>query len=135
VKAGRLFREPPVLRSRHGVLRATLTVDDTVVDVADARVPAKVYKRSFPGPTLRVGPGDLLELRVVNHLPEPTNLQERGFHVSPIGISDNVLRTMAGRSANEGRVRMPRNIAPGTYWYHAHLHGVVEEQSSQGSRG
>jgi FtsP/CotA-like multicopper oxidase with cupredoxin domain len=134
-QAGRPFREPPELRSRKGVLRATLAVDDMVVDVAGARVRGKVYDGSFPGPTLRVRPGDTLELRVVNRLGEPTNLHEHGFHVSPIGISDNVLRIMPGHSANAVRVRIPRNIAPGTYWYHSHLHGLVEEQVFSGLSG
>jgi suppressor of ftsI len=129
------FRQPPVLRSHHGVLRATLPIDHTAVDIAGARVRAKVYRRSFPGPTLRVRPGDTLDLRVVNRLGEPTNLHEHGFHVSPIKISDNVLRTMPAHSANAVRVRIPRSMSPGTYWYHAHLHGLVEEQVFSGLSG
>jgi FtsP/CotA-like multicopper oxidase with cupredoxin domain len=35
-------------------------------------VRAKVYDGRFPGPTLRVRPGDTLELRVVNRMGEPT---------------------------------------------------------------
>lgn len=134
-EVGRPFREPAELRSQHGVLRATVPVDETVVEVGGARVRAKTYRGSFPGPTLRVRPGDTIELRVVNRLGEPTNLHEHGFHVSPIGISDNVLRTMPGRTANSVRVRIPRDIAQGTYWYHAHLHGLVEEQVFSGLSG
>ena len=132
---GRPLREPAELRSHHGVLRATLPVEEKVVEVAGARVRGKVYGGSFPGPTLRVRPGDKLALRVVNRMGEPTNLHEHGFHVSPIGISDNVLRTMPGSTANRVRVRIPRDIAPGTYWYHAHLHGLVEEQVFSGLAG
>jgi FtsP/CotA-like multicopper oxidase with cupredoxin domain len=134
-QAGPPFREPPELRSRHGVLRTTLTVDERRVAVAGMRVRAKVYRGSFPGPTLRVRPGDTLDLRVANRLGEPTNLHEHGFHVSPVDLSDNVLRTMPGRTADRVRVRIPRNIAPGTYWYHAHLHGLVEEQVFSGLSG
>jgi FtsP/CotA-like multicopper oxidase with cupredoxin domain len=132
---GRPLRQPPELRSHNGVLRATLPVDERVVDVAGRRVRGKFYRRSFPGPTLRVRPGDTLELQVVNRLGEPTNLHEHGFHVSPIGISDNVLRTMPGSSANRVRVHLPRDMAPGTYWYHAHLHGRAEEQVFSGLAG
>lgn len=134
-QSGRPLREPRELRSHEGVLRATLRVDDAVVDVAGARVRGKVYDGRFPGPTLRVRPGDTLELRVVNRTGEPTNLHEHGFHVSPIGISDNVLRTMPADSANRVRVRIPRDIAPGTYWHHAHLHRLVEEQVFSGLSG
>jgi FtsP/CotA-like multicopper oxidase with cupredoxin domain len=132
---GRPLREPPELRSHNGVLRATLSVDETVVDVAGGRVRGKAYRRSFPGPTLRVRPGDTLELRVVNRMGEPTNVHEHGLHVSPIGISDNALRTMPARSSNSVRVRIPRDMAPGTYWYHSHLHGLTEEQVFSGLAG
>ncbi len=135
VDTGRPLREPRELRSHDGVLRATLPVDESEVGVAGARVRGKVYDRSFPGPTLRVRPGDTLELQLVNHLGEPTNLHEHGFHVSPIGFSDNVLRTMPGHSTNSVRVRIPRTMSPGTYWYHSHLHGLVEEQVFSGMSG
>jgi FtsP/CotA-like multicopper oxidase with cupredoxin domain len=130
-----VFREPPTLRSRHGVLRATLPVQRRQVFVAGARVWAKVYRGSFPGPTLRVRPGETIELHLVNELGEPTNLHEHGLHVSPIGISDNVLRTLPAHSAGEVRVRIPRNVPPGTYWYHPHVHGLAEEQSFTGLSG
>jgi suppressor of ftsI len=129
------FREPPSRWSRHGLLRMTLTVDQGVVDVAGTAVKAKTYAGSLPGPTLHVRPGDTIELRVVNRLGEPTNLHEHGFHVSPIGISDNVLRWMRAGSANAVRVRIPQDIAPGTYWYHPHVHGLAEEQVFSGLSG
>jgi suppressor of ftsI len=124
-----------VLRSRHGVLRATLPVERRVVRIAGARVRAEVYRGSFPGPTLRVRPGDLIELRVVNRLGEPTNLHEHGFRVSPVGISDNVLRTMPAGTASAVRVEVPRDLPPGTYWYRAHFHGLAEEQIFSGLAG
>jgi FtsP/CotA-like multicopper oxidase with cupredoxin domain len=132
---GATLREPPVLRSRHGVLRATLPVERRTVPIAGARVRAKVYRNAFPGPTLRVRPGDVLQLQVVNRLGEPTNLHEHGFHVSPVGVSDNVLRTMPSGTANTVRVEVPANLSPGTYWYHAHFHGLSEEQVFSGLAG
>jgi FtsP/CotA-like multicopper oxidase with cupredoxin domain len=134
-QAGQPFREPVELRSHDGVLRATLPVEETVADVAGARVRGKFYSGNFPGPTLRARPGDVLELRLVNRMGEPTNLHLHGFHVSPRGISDNVMRTMRGHSVNMVRVRLPRTMSPGTYWYHAHLHGIVEEQVFSGLSG
>jgi FtsP/CotA-like multicopper oxidase with cupredoxin domain len=134
-RPGAPLREPPVLRSRNGVLRATLPVERRVVTVAGARVRALVYRGSFPGPTLRVRPGDVIELRVVNRLGEPTNVHEHGLHVSPVGISDNVFRTMPGGTANAVRIKLGAGIAPGTYWYHAHQHGRTEEQVFAGLAG
>ena len=87
----------------------------------------RVYEGSFPGPTLRIRPGDTLRVNLVNNLetlPEglpanspfkcaplaghastehastcDTNLHTHGFHVSPEGNSDNpFLRVAAGES-------------------------------------
>jgi suppressor of ftsI len=132
---GRAFEQPAVLRSRGGLLKATLTVAQGADNVAGAEVRGKSYQGTFIGPTLRVRPGDTMEIRLVNRLGEPTNLHEHGFHVSPIGISDNVLRTMPASSDNAIRVALPRNLSPGTYWYHSHLHGLVEEQIFSGLAG
>jgi suppressor of ftsI len=132
---GRPFDEPAVLRSHHGRLTTTFTVEEGRFTVAGVRVRGKSFRGTFIGPTLRVRPGDTIELRLLNRLGEPTNLHEHGFHVSPIGISDNVLRTMPAGSDNAVRLRLPRDMAPGTYWYHAHLHGMVEEQVFSGLAG
>jgi suppressor of ftsI len=132
---GRPFEQPAVLRSRNGILRTTFTAEKGPFDVAGVSVRGKSYRGTFIGPTLRVRPGDTIGLRLRNRLGEPTNLHEHGFHVSPIGISDNVLRVMPAGSANAVKVRIPRDIAPGTYWYHAHLHGYVEEQVFSGLAG
>jgi suppressor of ftsI len=132
---GRAFDEPVELRSRGGRLRTTFTVQEHRFEVAGMRVLGKSYQGTFIGPTLRVRPGDAIEIRVVNRLGEPTNLHEHGFHVSPVGISDNVLRTMPAGSDNAVRVRIPRDIAPGTYWYHSHLHPLVENQVFSGLAG
>jgi len=132
---GHSFEQPAVLRSHDGVLRTTFTVEQGLVNIAGVDVRGKSYQGTFIGPTLRVRPGDIIEIRLVNRLGEPTNLHEHGFHVSPIGISDNVLRTMPPDSDNRIRVVIPRNLSPGTYWYHSHLHGLVEEQIFSGLAG
>ena len=132
---GRAFEQPVVLRSHGGVLRTTFVVEERRFSVAGVKVRGKSYRGEFIGPTLRARPGDTIEIRLVNRLGEPTNLHEHGFHVSPIGISDNVLRTMPAGSENVVRVRLPRDLSPGTYWYHAHQHGRVEEQIFAGLAG
>jgi FtsP/CotA-like multicopper oxidase with cupredoxin domain len=132
---GLSFEQPVVLRSAAGRLRATFTVQQGPVSVAGVQVRATSYAGDFIGPTLRVHPGDTIEIRLVNRLSEPTNLHEHGFHVSPIGISDNVLRTMPAGSDSAVRVAIPRSLSPGTYWYHAHMHGRVEEQIASGLSG
>ena len=56
--------------------------------------------------------------------------------MSPIGISDNVLRVMKSGTFSHIEWQLPSDIDPGTYWYHSHLHGLVEPQIFAGlSRG
>ena len=131
---GRTLTEPRELRSRNGVLKVTLRAQKTSFDVSGRTVRGFAYNRSYVGPTLRVKPGDTLEITLVNELGEPTNLHEHGLHVSPIGISDNVLRVMHA-GANNVRVKLPSTIEPGTYWYHPHQHGLVEQQVFSGMSG
>src|SRR5207244_4495914 len=84
--------QPPVIRSQNGVLTATLTESVGPARVGDTNVvDAWTYNGSYVGPTLMANPGDLLDLTIVNQLPEPTNLHTHGLHVSPEGKSDNVL--------------------------------------------
>ena len=132
---GRAFDEPEVLRSQRGRLTTTFRVQEGPFKVGGVSVRGKSYQGTFIGPTLRVRPGDTIEVRVMNRLGEPTNLHEHGFHVSPVGVSDNVLRTMPARSRRAVRVHIPRDMAPGTYWYHSHLHPLVEEQVFSGLAG
>ena len=76
-----------------------------------------------------------MRIQLRNGLKEPTNLHSHGMFVSPIGISDNVLRVMKAGSTNEFVLDLPDDVEPGTYWYHAHLHGRVEEQVFAGLSG
>ena len=39
----------------------------------------------YAGPVLRVRPGDLLRVRLVNDLSQPTNLHFHGIRTSPLG--------------------------------------------------
>lgn len=134
-KQGRPLSEPPVIRSTSGVLRTTFTIKPTTYDVAGHQVTGLSYAGQFFGPTLRVKPGDLIVMKVLNRFGQPTNMHTHGVHTSPIGISDNVLRVMDAGTDSRVRIRIPRDIAPGTYWYHAHLHGLTESQVFGGLAG
>ena len=82
-----------------------------------------------------VAPGDWIRLEFVNNLDEPTNIHFHGFHTSPSGIADNVLRTIAAHSTAKVAVPVPRNMSPGVYWYHSHEHTLSEEQVFSGLSG
>jgi len=132
---GQPFAEPRVLTSRDGVLATTLTVSPTTYEVAGTPIRGKAYDGAFIGPTMRVRPGDRIELRFRNQLDEATNIHFHGFHVSPAGISDNVLRMIPAHRTVPVVVRIPADMAPGTYWYHSHEHHSSEEQVIDGLSG
>lgn len=39
------------------------------------------YNQSIPGPTIQVYPGDYVNIRVINHLPEATSIHWHGLDV------------------------------------------------------
>jgi FtsP/CotA-like multicopper oxidase with cupredoxin domain len=132
---GQPFSEPPVLRSEGGVLSTTFDVAPTTFEVAGAQVKGMSYQGQLLGPTLLVSPGDTIRIQLDNALDEETNFHTHGLHVSPEGDSDNVLRVMEPDSDNQIEIVLPQDVAPGTYWYHAHLHGLTEPQVFGGLAG
>lgn len=121
------------------------------------------YNGQLVGPTLRIKPGDSLLVNLVNNLPvyedpgpcnpyqqlddgkDPneidtlrfnnTNLHTHGFHVSPMAHGDNVFVNLAPGCSFQNRILLPTNHAPGTFWYHAHMHGSTAIQVSSGMGG
>jgi len=76
---------------------------------------------------------------------DETNLHTHGLHISPCCKSDNVLRRVKpGETANyvfeilpKGNPagEKPMDHYPGTFWYHAHLHGSTAVQLASGMAG
>jgi FtsP/CotA-like multicopper oxidase with cupredoxin domain len=147
--AGAPFQEPDVISSTNGVLSTTLTVEYAVNKIADCTVQLRSYNGKLVGPTLRVRPGETLNIKLVNDLPDGgpmhvmntigdlnhTNLHTHGLHVSPAGNSDNVLLDIGPGQTFQYEIKIPLNQVPGTYWYHAHLHGSTATQVSSGMEG
>jgi suppressor of ftsI len=131
----RPFEAPVELQSENGMLRTAFTVEPTTFPVAGATIKGYAYQGQYIGPTLRVHPGDTVRIDLTNRLGQPTNLHGHGMFISPIGTSDNVLRVMKSKTFNHVVWKLPSDIEPGTYWYHSHLHGLVEEQIFAGLSG
>src|SRR4051812_16799392 len=100
-------------------------------------------------PTIRVSPGDVLNIDYINHLPpvatescavEPcmnmSNLHFHGMTVSPNAPQDNVLDMMAmpGQKLHYS-VQIPLDHVPGLFWYHPHPHGESHRQVLDGMSG
>src|SRR5437899_12791216 len=129
------FRDPAVVASHDGVLALTLTAARGRVQVGGRRVTAEVYNGSYVPPTLRVQPGDVVRLRLVNAPDETTNLHMHGLAVSPPGASDNVFLHIGPGRAQDYEIRIPATHPPGLYWYHPHPHGRSDEQVRNGMSG
>src|SRR5205814_271084 len=126
--------EPEVRRSVGGELNTTLRVRYARKDVRGYRLYMRTYEETIPGPTLRVRPGDVLRIRLINDLPpnrdemplntnrphhfNTTNLHFHGSHVSPGGISDNIFRRWEPGESHEIEIAIPDDHTRGTYWYH-----------------
>ncbi|WP_161602353.1 multicopper oxidase domain-containing protein [Tautonia marina] len=106
-----------------------------------------VLPPQFPAPTLRIEPGDVLDLTLHNALgddpPDPpppavtyiTNLHAHGFLVSPLGDGDNVYRQMLPGGSYRTRIEVPTTQQAGVNWYHTHQHGSTADQVYGGLAG
>lgn len=150
--AGAPFAEPPDGPPvQNGTLTTTLTVQYGDNTIGNCSVHLRSYNGKLVGPTLRVRPGDTLRITLDNQLPvedmgmphvintigalNHTNLHTHGLHVSPAGNSDNVLLDIAPGEQFEYEIKIPEDHVPGTYWYHAHLHGSTATQLASGMEG
>jgi FtsP/CotA-like multicopper oxidase with cupredoxin domain len=117
----------------------------------------------YPAPTLHVEPGERLIVHLNNELrnltirdfydpkytakgqtvplypqmmtSSPVNLHVHGAHVSPRGNADNVLLHIDAGMSNTYVYDIPKNMTPGTFWYHSHLHTVTASQTYYGLAG
>jgi FtsP/CotA-like multicopper oxidase with cupredoxin domain len=106
--------------------------------IGDQQVRLRSYNGQVTGPTLRFKPGESVRILLANELarnPDPmpsnhniphhfntTNLHTHGLHISPSNSSDNVLLKIEPGERFQYRFDIPDD-QPGTFWYHAHVHG------------
>jgi FtsP/CotA-like multicopper oxidase with cupredoxin domain len=132
---GSYFYEPEVRSSVNGLLATRLRAAPGPTIAQGSAFISSVYEGSFPGPTLKVRPGDLLQIELVNDLTEETNLHVHGFHVSPLTPSDNVLLHIFPGQRFVYQYSIPGDHPGGTYFYHPHHHGLASEQTFKGMAG
>ncbi|WP_243437470.1 multicopper oxidase family protein [Streptomyces sp. FH025] len=133
--SGQPLQDPPELVSHDGLLRAEIVVARRKVAVGDRELYALTYNDRYMPPTLRIRPGDRVELAMKNAGPEDTNLHVHGLHVSPKSPSDDVFIAIEPGETYHYRYRIPRDITPGTYWYHSHEHERSAAQVAGGESG
>ena len=129
------LRAPTQLRSANGKLDVTLVARAARVNVGQYELNVAGYNGEYAGPVLRVRPGDLLRVRLVNQLNQVTNLHFHGLEVSPLGAGDNMGVLVGVGQSHVYEIRIPRNHRSGVFWYHTHAHGFSERQLMAGLSG
>jgi suppressor of ftsI len=134
----------PELRAKHHTLSLTLHAAVT----SDGK-DSFFFDGQPNAPTLRLEPGDQLNIAYINALPakpqescalppcmDMTNLHFHGLTVSPMAPQDDVLNMIAvpGKSLSY-TVQIPKDHPPGLYWYHTHPHGESHRQVLDGMSG
>ena len=133
---GELVQRPPEIASENGVLTATLTAAVTGATIAGKSIAGvSTYNGAWPAPTIRVRPGDVFKISLVNQLDEGTNLHWHGFHVSPKKNGDNPFLMIDPGATYDYEVAIPEDHQSGLFWYHPHLHGDTDSQVYAGLTG
>lgn len=144
------FADLPQYKPAASGTRVVLDVCEAVNTFDGVQLRHRSYNNSLVGPTIRVRPGALLEIRVVNHLlAEPanghgasatrgyntTNLHTHGLHVSPQSPADDVFREITPGQSFNFQFQIPADHPAGTFWYHPHKHGSTALQLASGMAG
>ena len=130
--------------------RVELLVRETVSLLDGEDVRHRSYNGGLVGPTIRVNPGQKLDVRIRNMLrPLPsghgsanephgfntTNLHTHGLHVSPKFPEDDVFHEVKPGDTEYYSFNIPEDHHAGTFWYHAHKHGSTALQLASGMAG
>ncbi len=129
------LRNAPEFRSENGRLDVTLEAKVVRTRVGKFEISAATYNGVYGGPVLRVRPGDVLHVHLVNHLAQETNIHFHGLEVSPLGHGDNAMHMVAPGEAWDYEIQIPATHRAGTFWYHTHAHGFAERQLMAGLSG
>ena len=144
---------PPEIRSENGAIERVLTARYAEHEIGGCKVRLRSYDGLMTAPTWRIKPGDALRIELRNEMGDGaaaagampahamhgsvngTNLHTHGLHVSPEGHQDNPLINVQPGSTFDYDIKVPADHAPGTFWYHPHLHGGTAVQQSSGMSG
>jgi FtsP/CotA-like multicopper oxidase with cupredoxin domain len=154
----RAYTEAPTIRVKQGGT-FTMTLHDQIPYGGPSPIPTPPQKIQvvpgeacawlpydsprLPTPNPSASPGGYFGHPRVPQNPAPpwmlgndTNFHTHGWHVSP--YVDNVYKSLAWSPSPNVCVykfTVRRSQPPGTYWYHAHLHGISDDQVGGGLAG
>jgi CopA family copper-resistance protein len=96
-----------------------LTISQTPVNFTGKPRLATTVNGSLPGPTLRWREGEMVTIRVTNHLPEETSIHWHGI-LLPFQMDGVPGISFHGIAPGETFTYQFKVSQSGTYWYHAH---------------
>ncbi len=92
--------------------------------VPGQRTRAWGFNRQVPGPVIEARVGDVLEIHLVNHLPEPTVVHWHGLRIPAAMDGTGMVQRPVGPGERfTYRFRVPD---AGTFWYHSHYNETVQ---------
>ncbi|MDR2215019.1 MAG: multicopper oxidase family protein [Nevskiaceae bacterium] len=143
-----LLRRPPAIspqaaplqtpleyRSQNGQLNVTLEAKETDTMVGPYAVRGATYNGVYGGPVLHLKRGDVLHLKLINHLAQETNIHFHGLEVSPLDHGDNAMHMVQPGETWDYEIPIPADHPPGVFWYHTHGHQFAERQLMGGLSG
>ena len=164
--SGTVVQDPYSISSKNGVLSANLTLAHSIDQAGYTHYCYKYNAGAqvAESPTLRVNPGDTLNLEIINRINpsgtgnakmnmaststitcadsgeatiNSTNVHFHGLNIPPVCHQDDVIDTLIqpGSPGFTYKVTIPATEPPGLYWYHPHVHGYTEFQVNGGAAG
>jgi FtsP/CotA-like multicopper oxidase with cupredoxin domain len=92
--------------------------------VPGQRTRAWAFGGQVPGPTIEAQVGDVLEIRLINNLPEPTVVHWHGLRIP--AAMDGTARVQDPIAPGETFTYRFRVPDAGTFWYHSHFNETVQ---------
>jgi len=131
----KIFSQPREIVSENGLLHTRLNMVPKFLRFNSGHRWSMTYNGEVPGPTIRVKPGDILKVDLVNHIGLATNLHTHGLHVSPNGNSDNSFLTINSDESFNYEYRIMKDQRGGIFWYHPHVMPNVSMSEASGLHG
>src|ERR1700723_2079428 len=163
--SGTEVKDQYTIKAQNGTLTADLSLGESLDGQGYTHY---CYQYQGPNgvveaPTLRVSPGDTLQLNLADVIQDSeaskmkmhhaasgavcgdggtatvssTNMHFHGMPVPPVCHQDDVINTLIqpGSPAFNFNIPIPADTPPGLYWYHPHVHGFTEFQVNGGAAG
>jgi suppressor of ftsI len=129
------FRNPPQIFSSNGVLNATLTIDFAKGQVDGQNFSSRMFNGTYTPPVLRVKPGDVLEINLINMMDQMYQDHTHGMNVTPISPGDDIFIMIMPTKAFDYIIPIPDDHPEGMFYYHSHTFGLGEFQVMSGLSG